>query len=74
MTSHPDSSVTLISAERLVDGTGREPLARGTVAVQGDRIVAVGERAELAARFPGAARADFPGATILPGMVDSHVT
>jgi cytosine/adenosine deaminase-related metal-dependent hydrolase len=73
MSSHPGSTVTLISAERLVDGTGREPVERGAVAVQGDRIVAVGERTELAARFPGATRADYPGATIIPGMVDSHV-
>ena len=61
MSSHPGSTVTLISAERLVDGTGREPVERGAVAVQGDRIVAVGERTELAARFPGATRADYPG-------------
>lgn len=73
MSPQPGSPVTLISAERLVDGTGREPLERGAVAVQGDRIVAVGERTELAARFPGATRADYPGATIVPGMVDSHV-
>ena len=73
MTGNPESPVTLISADRLIDGTGREPLARGAVAVQGDRIVAVGEAAELAARFPGATRVDYPGATLMPGMVDSHV-
>ena len=73
MTGTTEKSVTLISAERLIDGTGREPLASGAVAVLGDRIVAVGERGELAARFPASARLDFPGGTLMPGMVDSHV-
>ena len=73
MTSPTQTPVTLISADRLIDGTGREPLARGAVAMQGERIVAVGETGDLAARFPGATRVDYPGATIMPGMVDSHV-
>ena len=73
MTGTPEQSVTLISADRVIDGTGREPLARAAVAVRGDRIVAVEAIEELAARFPGAARLDFPGGTIMPGMVDSHV-
>ena len=49
MTSPTPSPVTLISADRLIDGTGRELLARGAVAVQGDRIVAVGPAAEVRA-------------------------
>jgi len=73
MTGPTQTPVTLISADRLIDGTGREPLARGAVAMQGERIVAVGETGDLAARFPGATRVDYPGATIMPGMVDSHV-
>ena len=73
MTGTPELPVTLISADRLIDGSGREPLARGAVAVRGDRIVAVGDRVDLAARFPGVARLDFPGGTLMPGMVDSHV-
>src|SRR6185503_18146687 len=39
----------------------------------GDRIVAVGATATLAGRYPGATRHDFPGGTLLPGFVDSHV-
>ena len=73
MTSPTQAPLTLISADRLIDGTGREPLARGAVAMQGDRIVAVGEIADLTTRFPGATRVDYPGATLMPGMVDSHV-
>jgi imidazolonepropionase-like amidohydrolase len=73
MTSPTQAPLTLISADRLIDGTGREPLARGAVAMRGDRIVAVGEIADLTTRFPGATRVDYPGATLMPGMVDSHV-
>jgi imidazolonepropionase-like amidohydrolase len=73
MTSSASLSVTLISADWMIDGTGREAMSRGAVAVRGERIDAVGGHAELAARFPGAARIHYPGHTIIPGLVDSHV-
>src|SRR5258708_39388968 len=63
----------LRAPDRAADGPAREPAARAAVAVQGDRIVAVGETGDLAARFPGATRVDYAGATLMPGMVDSHV-
>ncbi|MFN2595634.1 MAG: amidohydrolase family protein [Pyrinomonadaceae bacterium] len=44
----------------------------GAVAVEGSRIVAVGETADLVARFPGAAREEFGEAAILPGLVNCH--
>ena len=66
-------AITLISADRLVDGTGRAPLEAGAVAVRGDRIVAVGTAEALRAQFPGAATVTFPGCTLLPGFIDSHV-
>ncbi|MER5716908.1 hypothetical protein [Streptomyces sp. NPDC002132] len=37
------------------------PVAGGAVAVQGDRVVGVGTRAELEARFPGARVRQWPG-------------
>jgi imidazolonepropionase-like amidohydrolase len=63
----------LIAADRLIDGTGRPALQGGAVAVQGERIAAVGPVQELARQYPDAERVDFPGATLLPGLVDSHV-
>lgn len=63
----------VVAADRLIDGTGRPPVAGGAVAIDGERIVAVGPVGELMARFPGAVRHDFAGATLLPGFVDSHV-
>ena len=66
-------AVMIVAADRLVDGTGRAPLERGAVAVRGDRIVAVGTAEKLRGQFPGAAARAFPGATLLPGLIDSHV-
>jgi len=73
MPPSPSDPITLICADRLIDGTGHDALPKAGVAIQGERIVAVGDSAELTARFPDAGRLDFPGATILPGLVDSHV-
>ena len=68
-----EGAVLLVVADRVLDGTGRPAALRGAVAVRGDRIAAVGAADELRARFPGAERMEFPGGTLLPGLVDSHV-
>ncbi len=73
MTSDPRDTVKLISADWLIDGTGRDAIPRGAVAVRGDRIAEVGDAALLAARFPEAERLHFAGHAIIPGLVDSHV-
>ncbi|HZG51758.1 MAG TPA: amidohydrolase family protein, partial [Pyrinomonadaceae bacterium] len=44
----------------------------GAVAVEGARIVGVGTRAEVAARYPEAACEDFGAAAIIPGLVNCH--
>jgi len=48
--------------------------AAGAMAVRGDRILAVGSRAEVE-RFAGpqTEHVDLAGKTVLPGLVDSHV-
>lgn len=48
------------------------PVENGAVAVKGARVVGVGGRKEIAARFPEAAREDFGAAAILPGLVNCH--
>jgi imidazolonepropionase-like amidohydrolase len=69
-----DADLFLIVADGLVDGTGSRALPRAFVAVQGERIVAVGAIEEAARRFPASVRRlDFPDCTIVPGLVDSHV-
>jgi predicted amidohydrolase YtcJ len=43
------------------------------LAVDGERIVAVGEREELFREFDRAARQDMGGRIILPGLTDAHI-
>jgi imidazolonepropionase-like amidohydrolase len=60
----------LCTADRIFDGTAL--VSRATLRVAGERITAVGD----AAAAPGAVaeeRLDFPGCTILPGLIDTHV-
>ena len=45
---------------------------RGAVAVEGDRIVAVGPTDEVLAAYPDAERIDANGGFILPGLVNAH--
>ena len=47
-------------------------LPSGAVAIEADRIVAVGRQAELEGRFPHAERIDCDGGVLAPGLVDSH--
>ncbi len=47
-------------------------LAGGAVAVEGERIIAVGPQAELESRFEARMRLDAQGGTVLPGLIDAH--
>ena len=44
----------------------------GAVAIEDSTIAAVGPRAEIISRFPGARISDFGEAAILPGLVNAH--
>ncbi len=57
----------LLRGATVVDGTGTEPF-RADVAVTGDRIVAVGELAEVRA----ARTIDLHGQIVTPGFIDIH--
>jgi imidazolonepropionase-like amidohydrolase len=64
----------LVIADRLVDGTGRPARGRSFVAIEGERIAAVGPAEDAERWVPAPARRlEFPACTILPGLVDSHV-
>ncbi|MEU3627656.1 amidohydrolase [Amycolatopsis coloradensis] len=63
----------LLTADRLLPRPST-PVEDGAVLVEGDRILAAGPRAEVAAQAsPDAERLDFPGATLLPGLFNAHV-
>ena len=47
-------------------------LRDAALAVSDGRIVAVGPRSEIAARYPDAERIDCGGGVLTPGLVDSH--
>ena len=45
----------------------------GAMAVEGDRIVRVGDEEELKKEFPDAEAVDLQGRTIMPGFIEGHV-
>ncbi|MCU0531742.1 MAG: amidohydrolase [Syntrophales bacterium] len=47
-------------------------LHSGSVAIRGDRIVAVGPRAEIASRYRGRRVVDAAGHVVMPGLVNAH--
>ena len=47
-------------------------IADGAVAVRADRIVAVGTKAEIDARFRATHRIDSPTSILAPGLIDTH--
>ncbi len=62
----------LITADRLFDGTGGPTVVRPLLRVDSDRIAAV-EQALLPPAGCTGERHDFPGCTVLPGLIDTHV-
>jgi imidazolonepropionase-like amidohydrolase len=67
-----ESSPSLVLLGTLIDGTGTGPLPDAALVIQGDRILAVGPRAEISIP-PGAQIIELPQVTILPGFINMHV-
>jgi imidazolonepropionase-like amidohydrolase len=64
-------AVTALTGARLIDGTGRAPIERGTLVIRDGRIVAAG--AATAVTIPaGATRVDLTGKTVMPGLINAH--
>ena len=71
--SEQGNSFKLIKAGRLIDSRGGPPIVNGAVLVQGSKISAVGPSEQVAP--PEGAKVevfDYPGKTVMPGMVDCH--
>ena len=63
----------LIRASVLIDGKGGTPMQEGAVLMRGSKIVAVGSAREVAAPENAPVETfDYPGMTVMPGMVDCH--
>jgi len=67
-------TTTVITADRLFDGTGRAPIERGVVVITGDEITAVGRQGDVEAPSdPAVQTIHLEGdTTVLPGLVDVH--
>jgi cytosine/adenosine deaminase-related metal-dependent hydrolase len=64
--------MTRIYSARWVLPVSAAPIEHGAVAVAGPRIVGVGARDEIAARFPETQVENFGQSVILPGLVNTH--
>jgi imidazolonepropionase-like amidohydrolase len=62
----------LITADRLFDGTDTAPVVRPMLRIADGRIQSV-DRMLLKPSSCAGQRFDFPGCTILPGLIDTHV-
>jgi imidazolonepropionase-like amidohydrolase len=56
---------------RIIDGTGRPAIERGTLVIGGGRVIAAGPAASTAIPA-GAQRIDATGKTIVPGFINDH--
>ncbi|HSL91975.1 MAG TPA: hypothetical protein VK863_04940, partial [Candidatus Limnocylindrales bacterium] len=64
--------VRVYIASRIFLGAG-DIRAPGAVAVSGETIIAAGTPRDVERRIPaGSRRREFPGAAILPGLVNAH--
>ncbi len=50
----------------------RRVIENGGLAIRGDKIVAIGTRAEIARRFRGARTVDATGKVLIPGLINTH--
>ncbi len=63
----------LLENGRIIDGVSPEPLDRGSVLIEGERITAVGPVDQVKAPPHGQGETvDLSGRTIMPGMIDCH--
>jgi imidazolonepropionase-like amidohydrolase len=73
MTGPTTPDPVVLRAPRLLDGTGAPAVPQAALLVEGGRIAYAGPAAGLPEGAAGAPVLDFPGATLLPGLVDAHV-
>jgi len=67
-----DSEIIAITNAVLIDGNGGPVVEGGTVLIEGAKILAVGDSAEVG--VPAGARViDARGMTVMPGLADMHV-
>jgi len=73
MTGPATPAPVVLRAPRLLDGTGAAPVDDAALLLEDGRIAYAGPAAGLPEGAGRASTLDFPGATLLPGLVDAHV-
>ena len=67
----PPAAATVLLPARVWDGIENQPHEGWAVLVRGDRIEAVGPRAQVGAPA-GATVLELPGTTLIPGLIEAH--
>lgn len=71
LSAQSGAPVTLVKAGRLLDPRTGNVLAPAAVVIEGDKIKQIGQPSQIS--YPaGAKLIDLGGATLLPGLIDSH--
>src|SRR6185436_4675205 len=65
------SKLVVLDNARVIDGSGRPPIERARVVIEGDRILHIGPSAQVPVP-PQADTIDISGRTIVPGLIDLH--
>jgi imidazolonepropionase-like amidohydrolase len=71
-TTQVRGQTAVFEGARLITGDGGPPIENSVLAVEGNRITAVGRRGAVTIP-PGAARVDLSGKTVIPALIDAHV-
>jgi predicted amidohydrolase YtcJ len=71
-TSGAAQEATVLTAARIHTMDAARPQAEALAFDARGRILAVGDREELLARYPRAVRVDAGDATVVPGLIDAH--
>ena len=71
LSAQAPARVKAFTDARLIDGTGKPPVANATIVVSGGMVSAIGPSA--AVKVPaGAERVSLAGKTIIPGLINAH--
>jgi imidazolonepropionase-like amidohydrolase len=65
------SRLVVLDNARVIDGSGKPPIERARIVLEGDQIVHIGAAAEVPLP-PQAETIDLSGRTIMPGLIDLH--
>jgi imidazolonepropionase-like amidohydrolase len=61
----------LVRGALLIDGTGRPPIEKGAILIEGERIIAVGKEEDMDSA-PGFECLDCGDEVLIPGLIDCH--